>query len=135
MQITINIVNFQKMKTDIKDRKDIEKLVNLFYSKIKSDDQIGYFFTDIAKVKWEEHLPKMCDFWENILFSSGNYNGNPMVKHEELNKKSEVSRAHFTHWNLMFDETVDELFVGKKAEEIKQRAINISAAMMYKTLG
>lgn len=123
------------MKTDIKGREDIEKLVNSFYSKIESDDVIGFFFTDVAKVKWEEHLPKMSDFWENILFSSGNYNGNPMDKHEELNQKSEVSRAHFTHWNLMFDETVDELFVGEKAEEIKRRAVNISAAMIHKTLG
>ena len=67
------------------------------------------------------------------MFSSGNYDGNPMVTHEELNKKSELKREHFQHWNILFDETVDELFLGLKAEEVKQRAINISEAMMYKT--
>jgi hemoglobin len=33
----------------------------------------------------------------------------------------------------MFDATVDELFIGAKAEEIKQRANNIAEAMMHKT--
>jgi hemoglobin len=123
------------MKTDIKNRADIEKLVNAFYDKIKTDPEISYFFNDVAKVNWENHLPKMYDFFENILLSSGNYDGNPMIAHEELHKKSEVSREHFQHWNILFDKTVDELFAGVKAEEIKQRATNIAAAMMRKTLG
>ena len=122
------------MKTDIKNRKDIEQLVNAFYVKIKADAGISYFFNEVAKVKWEDHLPKMYDFFENIVFSSGNYEGNPMVTHQELNKKSQVSSEHFNHWNALFDATVDGLFVGKNADEIKQRTTNISAAMMHKTL-
>lgn len=120
------------MKTDIKNRSDIEKLVTVFYGKVKEDAVISYFFNDITKVNWENHLPKMCDFFENILLSSGNYNGNPMQAHEELHKKSEVREEHFQHWNALFDATVDELFIGVKAEEIKQRATNIAAAMMHK---
>ncbi|POY38203.1 hemoglobin-like protein [Flavobacterium alvei] len=120
------------MKTDIKDRADIEQLVAIFYGKIKEDASISYFFNEVAKVNWDEHLPKMCDFFENILFFSGNYDGNPMVAHEDLHKKSEVKGEHFNHWNALFDATVDELFEGKKAEEIKQRSVNIAAAMMQK---
>ena len=122
------------MRTDIRHRKDIEKLVNSFYDKVKTDKVIGYLFTDVAKVNWELHLPKMYDFWENILFFSANYEGNPMVKHKELHQKSTMTKTHFDHWNQLFIQTVDELFQGKKAEEIKNRALNISAAMMYKTL-
>lgn len=122
------------MKTDIKNRADIEKLVNAFYEKIKVDAGISYFFTDVAKVKFEDHLPKMYNFFENILFSSGNYDGNPMVTHKELHKKNAVGQNHFTHWNELFITTVDELFLGEKAEEVKKRVINISAAMMHKTL-
>ena len=43
-----------------------------------------------------------------------------------------MKAEHFQHWNDLFNETVDELFEGAKAEEIKQRAINIAAAMMHK---
>lgn len=120
------------MKTDIKNRADIEKLVNVFYGKVKEDAAISYFFNDVAKVNWENHLPKMCDFFENIVLSSGNYEGNPMDAHEELHKKSEVRGEHFQHWIVLFDATVNELFAGAKAEEIKQRATNIAAAMMHK---
>lgn len=120
------------MKKDIKNRADIEKLVSLFYAKVKGDTSISYFFNDVAKVNWETHLPKMCDFFENILFYTGNYEGNPMLAHEELHKKSEVRGEHFYRWNTLFDATVDELFAGEKAKEIKQRSINIAAAMMQK---
>jgi hemoglobin len=122
------------MKTDIRNRKDIEKLVNAFYDKVKKDEAIGYLFNDVAKVNWELHLPKMYDFWENILFYSGNYSGSPMVVHKELHEKSTMNQEHFQHWNALFNQTVDKLFEGSKAEEIKNRASNIAHVMMYKTL-
>ena len=122
------------MKPDIQNRKDIEVLVNAFYEKVKTDAVIGYLFNDVAQVNWATHLPKMYDFWENILFFTGNYDGNPMAKHKELHQKSTMNPSHFAHWNKLFTETVDHIYEGAKAEEIKNRALNISAAMMYKTL-
>lgn len=122
----------KKTKSDIKNRADIEKIVSVFYSRIKEDAAISYFFNDVAKTNWENHLPKMCDFFENILFSSGDYDGNPMLAHEELHKKSEVKEKHFQHWGNMFDATVDEFFEGAKADEIKLRSANIAIAMMQK---
>ena len=122
------------MKKDIKNRKDIERLVNDFYSKVKEDNVIGYLFNDVAKVNWDEHLPKMYNFWENILFYTGNYSGSPMIVHRELHRKSTMNEGHFKHWNYLFNETVDSLFAGEKAEEIKSRATNIATVMMYKTL-
>ena len=122
------------MKTDIRNRKDIEKLVNSFYNKIKSDSVIGYMFNDVAKVNWEQHLPIMYNFWENILFYTGNYNGSPMVVHKNLHEKSPMSPKLFKHWTKLFEETVNEFFEGPKAEEIKNRAQNIAAVLMSKTL-
>ena len=123
------------MKKDIRNRKDIENLVNAFYEKVKTDEIIGYLFTDIAKVNWELHLPKMYDFWENVLFQSANYNGNPMVVHKNLHQKSTMNQAHFQQWRELFNQTVDSLFVGTKADEINNRAMNISAVLTHKTLG
>ncbi|GGC77784.1 hypothetical protein GCM10011508_01520 [Flavobacterium lutivivi] len=122
------------MKTDIRNRKDIEKLVNAFYEKVKTDEVIGYLFTDVAKVNWETHLPKMYNFWENILFYTANYSGSPMAVHKDLHQKSTMTETHFHHWNKLFNETVDKLFAGPKADEIKNRASNIAQVMMYKTL-
>lgn len=120
------------MKTDIRNRKDLVKLVNTFYDKIKTDEVIGYFFTDIAQVNWEKHLTTMYDFWENSLFYTGNYNGNPMMKHTELHEKSPFNEAHFNQWTTLFTDTVNQLFEGPNSEKIKSRAINISMFMRRK---
>jgi hemoglobin len=122
------------MKKDIKNREDIMIIVDAFYDKVKTDNKIGYLFTDVAQVNWELHLPIMYDFWENILFYTGNFNGNPMLKHKELNQKSKMSQEHFQRWNLVFNQTVDDLYEGEKANEIKHRAVNISETLMHKVI-
>ena len=122
------------MKKDIHNRNDIIRLVDTFYEKIKTDQVIVFLFNEVAQINWENHLPKMYDFWENVLFFTGNFDGNPMQKHKELHNKCPLSHAHFDHWNEVFRITVDELFVGEKAEEIKLRAKSISDVIMYKTI-
>ena len=122
------------MKQDILNRKDIEVLVDRFYEIVREDKVIGYLFNDVAKTDWSVHLPKMYDFWEVILFGKGNFKGNPMFVHKELHGKSPLNSEHFAHWFDLFQNTVDELFEGKNANEIKYSASNISQTMMYKVL-
>jgi hemoglobin len=122
------------MKKDITYAKDIELLVDTFYSKVKADELIGYVFTDIAKVNWEKHLPVMYSFLENMLFYTGSYTGNPMELHKHINRLYPLTVEHFVRWNLLFNISVDELFAGEKAELAKQRAKNISAVMQIKIL-
>jgi len=76
----------------------------------------------------------MYDFWENILFYTGNYNGSPMQVHKDLHSKCPMNPEHFQHWVIVFTTAVDELFEGEKANEIKERALNIANVIMYKTL-
>jgi len=122
------------MKTDIRDRNDIELLVNTFYDKVKPDPVIGYFFKEVVPVNWNKHLPVMYDFWENIVFATGSYEGNPMVQHKHLHKKSPMKMEHFQRWIMLFTETVDELFAGEKAILIKQRATSIATVMQIKII-
>ena len=120
------------MKHDILNRNDIITLINNFYTKVKQDQSIGYFFTDVAAIDWDHHLPQMYDFWENIIFYTNTYEGNPMQKHQDIHKKSPMKMQHFQRWNQLFSHTVDELFEGEKAELIKQRASSISTVMQIK---
>lgn len=124
----------EKIKTDIKNRQDIKILVDAFYRKVETDPTIGYLFTKVANVKWEKHLPIMYDFWDNILFHTGNFEGNPMMKHRVLNQKSPLTETHFKHWNKLWKKTVDDLFEGAKASEVKIRADSISKMMMNKVI-
>ena len=122
------------MKKDIENRADIETLVRAFYEKVKADDTIGYIFNDSAKVNWEKHFPVMFDFWENVLFYTGAYGGNPLVIHQHINRVVPLKAAHFNQWNKLFTQTVDELFEGNNALLAKQRALSISTVMQIKIL-
>ena len=120
------------MKKDLQNRADIELLINTFYDKVKKDALIAFFFKDVVPVNWEKHLPTMYNFWENIVFYTGGYEGNPMEKHQNLHKMHPMNKAHFQRWLELFTSTVDELFEGEKAELIKQRALSIATVMQIR---
>ncbi len=117
------------MKKDIENREDIIRMVNNFYERVKPDKTIGYFFRQVVAVDWEKHLPVMYNFWENIIFHVGGYTGNPMKHHMDLHQRSSMKKEHFSRWIELFNETVDELFEGEKAEQAKQRALSIATVM------
>jgi hemoglobin len=122
------------MKKDIETTSDIQLLVDTFYQKVISDSTIGYIFTEMVKVNWEKHLPVMYKFWENSLFYTGTYEGNPMELHKHLNRVIPLSALHFKQWILLFTNTVDELFEGTTAAVAKQRATSIATVMQIKIL-
>lgn len=117
---------------DIQSRKDIEILVKSFYDKVIKDESIGFIFTDIAKVNWEQHLPVMYDFWETLLLDAASYRKNAMEVHYVLNRKFPLEEKHFSRWLQLFSETVNELFSGEKATQAKKKAKSIADLMLYK---
>jgi hemoglobin len=122
------------MKKDIATRQDIELLVTSFYEKVKADPVIGYIFTTVFKVHWDKHLPVMFNFWENTIFFTGSYTGNPINSHRRVNKVLPLKEEHFKRWVQLFTQTVDELFEGDKAVLAKQRAASIATVMQIKVL-
>lgn len=120
------------MKNDIATRNDIELLVNTFYDKVKTNKIIGHIFNDVAKVDWDTHLPKMYSFWASLLLGEHSFSGNPMQQHIALSKLTTMCEVEFSEWLSLFIQTTDELFEGKKAEEVKIRAANIARLMLHK---
>jgi len=119
---------------DISNRRDIELLINSFYEKVKPDPVIGYVFTDIMKINWQEHLPAIYNFWENAILFTGNYSGNLMQVHRHIHDITPLTPAQFQRWTDLFCATVDELFEGEKAILAKQRALGIATTMQIKIL-
>jgi hemoglobin len=76
----------------------------------------------------------MYSFFENMLFYTGSYTGNPMELHKHINSLYPLTARHFERWSILFNSTVDELFEGEKAMLVKQRAKSISAVMQIKIL-
>lgn len=111
---------------------DIVFLVNSFYDQVRKDSVIGHFFNDIAKVNWNEHLPKMVRFWESLLFGAASYKGNPMAAHFPINDIQPIENHHFEHWLKLWTKVVQTHFEGEKADLAIYKAQNISQLMAYK---
>lgn len=111
---------------DIRDIDDIKTLIDTFYQTVTADTLLGPVFNDVAKVNWEHHLPVMYSFWEFLLLGGKHYTGNPIQKHFDLHQRYPLSAEHFERWLEIFQQTVDQLFTGKVADDAKFRAYAIS---------
>lgn len=100
---------------EIETRKDVEILVDSFYEKVIKDDVLSPFFEHLD---FGAHLPKMIHFWTFILLDEAGYTTDVTQKHERMRLKPE----HFDRWLELFNQTVDTLYTGEKAELAKQRA-------------
>lgn len=122
------------MKSDIESPADIERVVRSFYEQVRSDELIGFFFSEIVAVDWDRHLPLMCSFWENVLFYTGDYEGNPIETHRHIYSLHATKAEHFDRWLALFTTTVDELYEGRKATIMKDRAAGLAAIMREKVV-
>lgn len=114
-----------KQMNDIASRSDIEKLVNRFYDKVLKDDLLKPFF---QKLNFERHLPKMIDFWSFVLLDEAGYKTNVTEKH--LNMR--LNKEHFERWISLFEETINEMFRGEKAELAITRAKIVGISIQSK---
>ena len=79
----------------------------------------------MAHLDLESHLPIIGDFWETLLFRTGEYASrgrNPLEVHRQLHLKSAFEPKHFSRWLELFVHCVDQKFEGVRAEFIKMRA-------------
>ncbi len=113
------------MKKDLSSRKDVEHLINQFYSKVVNDELLSPFFKHLD---FEIHLPKMYHFWCFALLNESGYTTNVTEKHLHMPIKQE----HFDRWLKLFNETVDNLYSGEKAEMAKQRAFAVGWTISHK---
>lgn len=106
---------------------DIRTLVDDFYTKVRQDALLGPVFEERIHNEWSRHLEKMYTFWETLLLGRQSYSGSPFLKHADL----PIGEVHFERWLQLFYETLDELFIGEKAEEAKKKAGNM--ALMFQS--
>jgi len=120
------------MKKDITTKVDTDQLVNIFYSRLEEDKILAPYFSGIADR--DHFLATLKLFWENVVFFTGSYNGNPMEMHRSVHQINPLSKKLFQRWTRLFNKTVDELFEGEKADLVKQRAKSIATVMQVKIL-
>ena len=82
----------------------IDHLVEAFYVKIREDDLLGPIFAERI-TDWPPHLARMKTFWRSVLRNSGEFSGNPMLKHLAI---PGLELRHFSRWLDLFYETLRE---------------------------
>lgn len=105
------------MKT-LETKEDIAFMVDEFYKKARQHEVLGPIFNNAIGELWFLHLDTLNRFWETLLLDGQSYFGRPFPKHLNLPIKDE----HFDMWLMLFNQNIDEHFVGEKAQEAKKRA-------------
>ena len=83
----------------------ISTLVETFYTRVLSHPKLGPIF-DGAVEDWDEHVPKMKDFWSSVALNSGRYTGKPVPAHQALKG---VTEADFAIWLGLFEQTLKDI--------------------------
>jgi hemoglobin len=108
------------------DERFISNLVDDFYARIREDAALGPIFNERVK-DWGDHLDRMKRFWRSVLFSSGEFLGNPMIKHVVI---PGLDRALFDRWLMLFAQTLDELGDEAAREHVHSRARAIAGSLL-----
>ena len=83
----------------------VANLVEAFYTSVRADPLLGPVFAKHV-TDWDQHLDRLEAFWRSILFSSGEYTGNPMRAHIAL---PHLDGPLFCRWLELFYETLATL--------------------------
>jgi hemoglobin len=109
------------------DAEYISGFVEGFYAKVQADDLLGPIFAERI-VDWPAHLERMKAFWRSILHNSGEFSGNPMLKHLAI---SGLGHTHFSRWLELFYATLRELEPAKDATAlVGERARMIADSLL-----
>ncbi|MEM7028240.1 MAG: group III truncated hemoglobin [Chloroflexota bacterium] len=113
---------------DIEDIDDIQRLVDTFYQRVQQDEMLAETFD---AVDWPTHLPRMVNFWATVIFHQPRYKGNPLSTHMHLSQQKTITPEHFSHWVILFQRTVDDLFSGQRAISAKQSAAKMERGLTH----
>ncbi len=119
-------------RRDIETREDLDELLRLFYTRAMADPLIGYLFTDVAHLDLDHHLPRIGNFWEQVLLQRPVYVGHPIAAHFPLHAAATLQAAHFQRWFELWAEAIDTRFTGPMATQAKQRAAIIAESMQHR---
>ena len=116
-------------KRDIVAIEDIKLMVDSFYGKIQKDAILSFIFNDRIRDRWSENLEKMYKFWQTVLLDEHTYFGAPFPPHATL----DINYKHYERWVQLFNETIDDLFIGDKAQEAKWRGQKMAQVFLART--
>ncbi len=111
---------------------NIRELVHAFYDRVRADPLLGRVFEQTIAGRWDEHLPKMCTFWESLVLGSKQYRGNVQQKHQPL---PGIEPKHFSRWLYLFLDTVESRYEPAAAVRFMEPALRIAQSLQLSRFG
>lgn len=112
---------------DLCTEEEVQQLVHRFYAKVRVDPVLGPIF-DRHIANWDEHLPRMVDFWSSALRGTARFRGAPMPKHAAL---PALSADLFRRWLQLFAQTCAELPNAAMGERASDLAARVADSLWY----
>jgi hemoglobin len=110
------------------DEDELKTLVDLFYTRVRADAELGPIFNDTIE-NWPEHLEKLSAFWSSVMLTSGRYKGNPMMAH--LQHVRRITPALFDRWLALWARTTSDVMSPAAAAALQEKAQRISESLQY----
>ncbi|MDP2122194.1 MAG: group III truncated hemoglobin [Hoeflea sp.] len=111
---------------------EIALLVDRFYADIRLHPRLGPLFEAKLAGNWDMHLERMNRFWRSVLLHSGEYSGQPVVKHNAL---PGLEEEDFRLWIGQFEATAGALFAPDTAAAITIIARRIARSLWLARFG
>ncbi|MGQ0432374.1 MAG: group III truncated hemoglobin [Microthrixaceae bacterium] len=111
-------------RRDLTDRTQVHDLVVAFYRELVFDDLLGPLFDEVAEVDWSLHIPKLVDFWCQVLVGQPGYDGYVLGAHQAVNRLERFRPEHFDRWYTLWAASVDARWAGPGAETAKAHAVH-----------
>ena len=105
---------------------DLQRLVDLFYARVREDDLLGPVFNG-AVGNWPEHLEKLGAFWSSVMLTSGRYKGSPIGAH--MRHASSIEPEMFDRWLKLWRETARETLAEADAAAVIAKAERIAESL------
>ncbi len=106
--------------------KQIGRLVDQFYAKVRQDEVIGSLF-NAAVDDWPEHLDRLAGFWSSVMLTSGRYKGSPVAAHRR--HAGAITPAMFERWLELWRQTAGEALSAEDATAVIGKAERIAESL------
>lgn len=111
---------------------NIRRMVYDFYDGVRRDELLGPVFDAALSHGWDEHLPRMVDFWSTVLLGTRKFQSNVFGKHMALQG---IEKEHFIRWLALFRATAARVYAPEQADEVVTVAERIATSLQLGYFG
>jgi hemoglobin len=115
-------------------RAEVHDLVIDFYREVALDDLLGPVFGEIAEVDWAVHIPRLIDYWSQVLLGEAGYDGAILAAHRYVHGLEPLRVELFDRWYGLFVASVDGRWAGPRADRAKEHAATTASILARRLL-